>query len=366
MSNNQFDWVPIYKELANALIPYSYRRGDLIEKIKQIFESTGIKMPMLEKNNQLVDIDPFTVFGLFNKGILKENRDSILRGFKDLLGLESPLPSSYDGIPVLNVLNATYYRFINERDQDDIDDLWKLFISALKYAQEPTDKNKASFSEFFSRAVKMKGNGNAKITMGLYWIAPETFMNLDSRNRWYIYEAKKLPAEFVQTLPNVPDRLSAAVYFDITDKMKAFLQTDESPFGNFMELSHEAWRYSEEDNERVKREKEAAQAQEKGDGLADGNVRTIHYWIIAPGSGAHKWNEFYQAGIIGIGWDEMGDLSRYASKDEMQAKMRESCVVCGIEETIKRAPIGSTIEWNGDKLIVYTDQNIHKVYQFAF
>ena len=43
-------------------------RQKLIEKVKQIFSKTGINMPTLEKDNQLVDIDPFTVFGLFSEG----------------------------------------------------------------------------------------------------------------------------------------------------------------------------------------------------------------------------------------------------------------------------------------------------------
>lgn len=30
-------------------------------------------MPTLEKDNQLVDIDPFTVFSLFNKSSMKES-----------------------------------------------------------------------------------------------------------------------------------------------------------------------------------------------------------------------------------------------------------------------------------------------------
>ena len=46
----------------------------MIEKVKQIYEITGFKMPILEKDNQIVDIDPFTVFGLFNKKLTDANR----------------------------------------------------------------------------------------------------------------------------------------------------------------------------------------------------------------------------------------------------------------------------------------------------
>nr|DAZ33556.1 MAG TPA: hypothetical protein [Caudoviricetes sp.] len=49
-------------------------------------------MPTLEKDNQLVDIDPFTVFSLFNKSSMKEsNRIKILSAVADLLTLSQSL-----------------------------------------------------------------------------------------------------------------------------------------------------------------------------------------------------------------------------------------------------------------------------------
>lgn len=49
--------------------------------------------------------------------------------------------------------------------------------------------------------------------------------------------------------------------------------------------------------------------EEKGAGLADDDVSTVHYWMFSPGENGAKWEEFYQAGIMAIGWDEIGDLS---------------------------------------------------------
>ncbi len=66
-SRNQFDWVDFYKELAGKLLQYKDNRQKLIAKVRKIYETTGISLPTLEKDNQIVDIDPFTVFGLFNK-----------------------------------------------------------------------------------------------------------------------------------------------------------------------------------------------------------------------------------------------------------------------------------------------------------
>ncbi|MEE3499586.1 MAG: hypothetical protein VZS12_10810, partial [Ruminococcus bromii] len=78
MSNNQFDWIPFYEEFADKLLAYKDNRQELIEKIKQVYEVTGIKLPTLERNengdNEIIDIDPFTTFGLFNKQITDANR----------------------------------------------------------------------------------------------------------------------------------------------------------------------------------------------------------------------------------------------------------------------------------------------------
>jgi len=61
----------------------------------------------------------------------------------------------------------------------------------------------------------------------------------------------------------------------------------------------------------------------KGAALADDNVKTVHYWIYSPGEKATNWEEFYNAGIMGIGWDEIGDLKNFKTKEDMKAKMKE-------------------------------------------
>ena len=60
IENRQFDWVPFYQEFADKLLPYKSNRQELIEKVRQMFEITGINMPLLEADNQIVDMDPFT------------------------------------------------------------------------------------------------------------------------------------------------------------------------------------------------------------------------------------------------------------------------------------------------------------------
>ena len=48
-----------------------------------------------------------------------------------------------------------------------------------------------------------------------------------------------------------------------------------------------------------------------------------HYWIYSPGDNASIWNECYTKGIMAIGWDKIGDLRTYGSKNEMKDAMKE-------------------------------------------
>lgn len=322
--DNQFVWVNFYKEFASKLLAYKNNRGELVEKVKAIYAETGINMPTLEKDNQLVDIDPFTVFGLFNKSSMREaNRIKIITAVRKIFDVVTAVPDSFDSVPVLNNQNATFYYFIDSRSDEDIDDLWNLFDSALKYAADPSADNRDVLSKYFDLVINKKGNGNSKITMGLYWISPNSFLNLDSRNEWYIYESGKIPADIVAGLPEIETKIAASKYFAIVEKLREYLQSGKCNLHDFKELSFEAWNYSTKVNEEKKAEKKQTQREQKGAGLADDDVETVHYWIYSPGDGASKWDEFYKRGIMGLGWREIGDFSQYSSKEEMKAAMKE-------------------------------------------
>ncbi len=324
--NNKYDWVEFYKGLSEKLLAYKINRQELVSKVKHIFLDTGISMPTLERGNQLVDIDPFTVFGLFNKSSMTEtNRVKIVTAVKHLFGVAAPVPSSFASIPVLNNQNATFYYFIGERDDGDINSLWELFDSALAYAESPSPERRGTLSKCFDVAINMKGNKKSKITMGLYWIAPDTFLNLDKRNTWYIYESGKLPLSVVETLPAMEaNTVDAKTYFAIVEKLHAYLQSNDSVLNDFMELSSEAWRYSEEINEEKRKQKADLGAESNGHNAADDDVETRHYWLYSPGKDAEIWDECYANGIMAIGWNVIGDLNKYESKTAMKQAMKKS------------------------------------------
>jgi len=42
------------------------------------------------------------------------------------------------------------------------------------------------------------------------------------------------------------------------------------------------------------------------------------FWLYSPGRSAEYWEEFYQDGIMAIGWDYLGDLRSYQTKSEIE------------------------------------------------
>ena len=50
---------------------------------------------------------------------------------------------------------------------------------------------------------------------------------------------------------------------------------------------------------------------------------TADVWTIAPGEGARLWREFLESGIAAIGWDHLGNLSRYESKEAIHGALIE-------------------------------------------
>ena len=174
-----FLWTDFYSEFATSLLKFANDRVTLIRKIQEIYVNTNMKLPTLEKDNNIIDIDPFTVFGLFNKGISNENRIAIMKQVKILFNIASSVPTSFDGIPTLNNTKATFYYFSGGRGENDIDNLWDLFYYAISYADE--HNNEANFIKAFDTVTAQKGV-SWNITMGLFWIRM-IFWNVNSMKR---------------------------------------------------------------------------------------------------------------------------------------------------------------------------------------
>ncbi|QHJ70143.1 McrB family protein [Planococcus halotolerans] len=50
---------------------------------------------------------------------------------------------------------------------------------------------------------------------------------------------------------------------------------------------------------------------------------SINYWVISPGENSRLWDSFLGGNIIALGWDYLGDLGSYDSKEAIERKMTE-------------------------------------------
>jgi 5-methylcytosine-specific restriction enzyme B len=227
---DQFTWVDIYQELATTLLSWENRQNDLIAFLSDLHTQGYTVTSMLDKNRDdervlLTEIDPFTFFSAFNRQIRDENRIAILAQVKKHFGLQSPLPSDFDGIPVVNNQSSWFFAYQkNGRKPTDIPHLWRLFRLALQDNPLQTPQ----FLQAFDEALTIR-RVNINLTMGLFWIRPDTFLGLDRQNRAYL--GIDLPK----------GGLTAAFYADVVQKFAA----EERPFTELSLLAWEAGRQSE-------------------------------------------------------------------------------------------------------------------------
>jgi 5-methylcytosine-specific restriction protein B len=48
------------------------------------------------------------------------------------------------------------------------------------------------------------------------------------------------------------------------------------------------------------------------------------YWLFAPGENANRWEEFYELGIMGLGWDDLGDLNKLGDLNDITKALQET------------------------------------------
>ena len=311
--DTKFQWTNFYMELATALLEYKNNRSELIGKLKTIFSDAGMNFPFKEKGKETYeDICPFTIFGSFNKGITNANRIALLEQFAKQFSIKSAVPTEFDGIPVVMNLSAWFFAYKGNRGEHDIDNLWDLLDKAIAYSDEASAENKNAFISAYDTVTKQKMI-KWNITMGLYWVRPYTFINLDSTNRAFITDVDNMPHYFTTIFSDInkglPDGTS---YLFMCEQAKNALNQKEYEYHSFPELSYCAWKSSQ-----------AGKPEEPPTKTVDSNVKETDYWIYSPGDNACMWDEFFKNGIMGIGWDEVTNLKDFASKEEIKEFMKK-------------------------------------------
>ena len=242
MDNKNFDWIKFYTEFAIKLIPFDKDRILLLIKLKKVLDEAKVNFPIMENDHtELRDICPFTVFSIFNRGITNENRRKICAGLKSEFQIEAPVPESFDGIPVLDNRKSWFFAYKDKRRVDDIDNLWNLFARAIEY--DDNHKRKGDFIEAFNRVLLQSGI-KWNITMGLYWIAPFSFLNLDSVNQNFIVNNSEI-VNNIEVDGLFKKMINGNEYLQLIESCEDYFKKENSKYRSFPELSLAAWKYSQ-------------------------------------------------------------------------------------------------------------------------
>lgn len=288
---DKFTWIPLYKEFGKKLMKFRNDRQPLID---WIYDNLQGFIPHLKDDTngtRVHDIDPLTVFAIFNRGLSLEKRIDICFRFKEFLGIEADVPADFESIPVMNAMKSNFMAFAEHQKDGDIERLWNVFEAAVMDTdiEEPFNALRGQYLIKFN------------LTMALFWIRPDKFLALDGQNRDYLkkYGIKILPYE----LPLYKD------YAQILEVVKQKMESGEIPAKSFPELSFNAWEESRNNEVKEVKEEEA-------------EYTNKHVWVIALGSQASMWERCKENNEICIGWEETGNLSKYNTKEDYKNLLR--------------------------------------------
>ena len=261
-----FTWIPIYEELAKAILPYENNQPGLLDIIKEMKNNGLLVLSLNDQNPQgnwieLDEIDPFTFFANFNRGIKDETRQQMLEFLRNKFSLKSGVPTDFKGIPVVDNRKTWFFAYKFRRESDAARSLWVLYREALS----PSGITK----ETFNKVIRQRGIFR-NITSGLFWIAPTKYLSLDSRNEKYLgFKVEKETFDY-------------DTYLTIMDQVRA----KKKPF---YELSYDAW------------------------------LSSNKFWIYAPGEQARFWEQYSREGLLGVGWNQLKkDLSEFEDEKSLR------------------------------------------------
>lgn len=250
----RFGWTKFYEAVADKLLTYRQDRAALVKGIQDIAVRVEGLGHLAEDHYPdgstgfVRDICPFTTMGLFNRGVTDSNRKIIAAGLAKFLGVVEEVPTSFEGIPVLNNMKSWYFPFEKDRVAEHIDALWEVFEAGLEFADSGGDDDacRSEFAAAFDNAMGRRGVA-WNLTFGLYWARPWAFLSLDHNSQVYVTKKLGVPIG----LHGPKRRCNAADYLAVMDVLEPRFREGSYPVHSYPELSLEAWLYKEPTVENV-------------------------------------------------------------------------------------------------------------------
>ena len=176
-----FTWIPIHKETAQRLLEFRERQSDLLAILREMKQAGLMTIKLMDTASDgteipLAEIDPFTFFANFNRGLRRENRIALWRFLRERWKLSAPLPEDFEGIPIADLRKAWFMPWASERTRGHVGKLWDLFVQAMQGGRGGIRPGT------FNECLDLHGLGIAYVSFGLYWVRPDEFLGTDYKN----------------------------------------------------------------------------------------------------------------------------------------------------------------------------------------
>lgn len=228
----RFKWTNFYESFASKLLDHKTDRTALTSFVLEL--ANEFQLSYID-GKSLKDICPFTVMGIFNRGITEENRKALATSLATFLGVEEPVPNSFEAIPILNNQKSWFFASEENQGEGDIDNLWSVFELALKNSDTENDDTVDEFSKSYDQVSKQLGVG-WNLTMGLFWIRPWSYPTLDTQSRNYL---SVLGVGLSKT--GAKGRCSASDYLKLISDLETRFSEENFSVHSYPELSLKAW-----------------------------------------------------------------------------------------------------------------------------
>lgn len=231
----QFSWIPMYEEIATRLRDFADNRQELLRRLQTAAQDEQYLKYLTRDQysdgttGPLRDIDPFTVLGVFNRGLTDTNRGRLVRLVANIVGAESPGPEDFQAIPILNNQRAWFVSYEYRREPDAVDKLWEVFLAALNLAESPNDSARQRYIAAHNAALEIRGV-QWNLSVGLFWARPTAFMPLDRRSREMLSELRQIQAP-----------QDGAEYLELLHELQESFNSGQTSITSYPQLSYAAY-----------------------------------------------------------------------------------------------------------------------------
>ncbi len=294
----KFEWQDFYEELADKLLAYRDDHALLLQKVACAHEMARLNFPEKIKDWVVDDIDPFSVFALINKKATEENKSALQQAMKDVFSVSANAPKDFSGIP--HSFNMNPWFFQPGRDvRQHINGLWDMFEAAIKYAAGKCGRDE--FCDQYNRVRSQKGV-KRNLTMGLFWIRPDFYVNLDACNTQFIFESGNFALNFANKFRSLSRGCAAGEsYLTFCEELKKEISSDVSHFDSIAQLSHKAYEWMVANEENIN------------------SKQRVRFYKIGCHPDDVRYDlsfEWCRDGEIALGWNYIGDIEkRFRRKD---------------------------------------------------